>query len=84
MVGRVISKKDAELYDGFVKEIQIIHAKMFRSGNADQQIMSLYMGALNMIGHIYNLNLVKDKRVMLRRFISDVRMNFKKQKSKLE
>lgn len=80
MEERVVSKDDAELYDKFVKSIQSLHTEMFKESGIDQRIMSLYIGAVNMIGNIYQTHSAKDKRVMLRGFISDVRNNFRKKK----
>ena len=80
MEEKVISKEDSELYDKFVKTVQSLHAGMFKESSIDQRIMSLYIGAVNMIGNIYQAQSAKDKRVMLRGFISDVRNNFRKKK----
>lgn len=78
MEGRVISKEDGELYDKFVKSIQSSHTEMFKDSEVDKRIMALYIGAVNMIGNIYQSQSAKDKRIMLRGFISDVRNNFRK------
>jgi hypothetical protein len=76
----VVSKEDSEIYDKFVKTIQTFHTEMFKDAGIDQRIMSLYVGAVNMIGNIYQHSSAKDKRIMLRGFISDVRNNFRKKK----
>ncbi len=74
---RVISDADARLYDKFVKKIQELHGEMFTDSGVDQKIMSLYIGAMNMIGNIYKQHSAKDKKIMLRSFVSDVRNNFR-------
>ncbi len=75
-----ISKEDSEIYDKFVKTIQSLHTDLFKNHEVDKRIMALYIGAVNMIGSIYQAQSAKDKRIMLRGFISDVRNNFRKRK----
>lgn len=78
MEPRIINKEESDQYDAFVKKIKNCHDEMFKDSGPEQRIMSLYIGAVNMIGNIYQSQSAKDKRVMLRGFISDVRNNFRK------
>lgn len=80
MVDVVISKEDAEQYDKFVNTVLTLHNETFKESRVEQKIMALYIGAVNMIGNIYQQSSAKDKRVMLRSFIADVRNNFRKKK----
>jgi hypothetical protein len=80
MEQHVVSEQDSQLYDKFVKGVQSLHADMLKEATGDQKMMGLYIAAVNMIGNIYQSHSAKDKRIMLRGFISDVRMNFKGKK----